>query len=300
MTHPHATFRLPSGVEIDVAPGGIIGRLPDAALTLDDPRVSEAHAMVSLRGGALVLLALRGRLRVGREEVTRVRLQAEIQVEVVPGLALRVASVSVPDSLLVLIDAAGVEVPLLGSIHAIPANPQDAIQSTYLAGAAAHLWPAGDGWRIQIGQEEPVPVVAGQEIEVAGRRLQVAARSTQEAGSAPTMAGPGGRSQITIVTRFETAHIHVEGGPSVVVPGIAARILTELAGYGAPVPWEMVARTIWKDADPFATRRNWDRHLALLRDRLRQAGVRDDLVRPDGRGNVELFLCPGDSVRDES
>lgn len=40
--------------------GDLIGRLWSAALCLSDPRVSEAHAMVSLREGQLRLLALRG------------------------------------------------------------------------------------------------------------------------------------------------------------------------------------------------------------------------------------------------
>lgn len=44
---------------VDRAPGDLIGRLPGAALQIADPRVSEAHAMVSLRAGELVLLALR-------------------------------------------------------------------------------------------------------------------------------------------------------------------------------------------------------------------------------------------------
>ena len=35
-----------------------------AALHLDDPRVSEAHAMVSIRGSELKLLALRGRFQI--------------------------------------------------------------------------------------------------------------------------------------------------------------------------------------------------------------------------------------------
>ena len=122
-----------------------------------------------------------------------------------------------------------------------------------------------------------------------------------DAGITPTIHLPGAGAPLTIVTRFETAHIHREGGPSVQVPGIPARIISELAAYEAPVPWEMVARSIWKDdRDRFQLRQNWDRHLRALRARLEKAGLRDDVVRPDGCGNVELFLQPGDRLVDES
>lgn len=63
----HASVRLldPAGREHDVVHGDVVGRLWTAALQLDDGRVSEAHAMVSLREGQLQLLPLRGALAVG-------------------------------------------------------------------------------------------------------------------------------------------------------------------------------------------------------------------------------------------
>ncbi len=57
-------FQLPDGTQRDLYPGDIIGRLWSAALHVDDARVSEAHALVSLRGRELQLLALRGRFAV--------------------------------------------------------------------------------------------------------------------------------------------------------------------------------------------------------------------------------------------
>lgn len=59
-----ARFRLPDDRLVDAAPGDILGRLPTAAVRLNDPRISEAHALVSLRGRTLRLLALRGRFAV--------------------------------------------------------------------------------------------------------------------------------------------------------------------------------------------------------------------------------------------
>ena len=64
----HATVYLltPDGEEHALIPGDLIGRMHTAALHLDDGRVSEAHAMVSLRDGSLRLLSLRGGFSVGR------------------------------------------------------------------------------------------------------------------------------------------------------------------------------------------------------------------------------------------
>ena len=83
----------------------------------------------------------------------------------------------------------------------------------------------------------------------------------------------------------------------VVIDGNPARILTELAEMGQPVPWEVVAREVWKapmDLEPL--RKIWDQTLRRLRLHLRQHGLREDLVRPDGHGNVEIFVMPGDRV----
>ena len=58
---PTTRLQLPSGAMVLLGPGDLIGRSPTAALHIDDPRISEAHSMVSLRGSQLKLLALRGR-----------------------------------------------------------------------------------------------------------------------------------------------------------------------------------------------------------------------------------------------
>jgi hypothetical protein len=59
-------FRDPRGEELELEPGDVIGRSWKAALWLQDPRVSECHAAVSLRDGGLRLIALRGRFSLGK------------------------------------------------------------------------------------------------------------------------------------------------------------------------------------------------------------------------------------------
>ena len=56
---PTVSLQLPDGSIHELGHGDLIGRLWTAALHLDDGRISEAHAMISLRGSELHLLALR-------------------------------------------------------------------------------------------------------------------------------------------------------------------------------------------------------------------------------------------------
>ena len=76
-------LRLPDGSVDHLGPGDIIGRTWTAALRLDDPGVSEAHALVSLRGETLKLLALRGRFLVDG--------QPSVDVDLAPGQHLRIS-----------------------------------------------------------------------------------------------------------------------------------------------------------------------------------------------------------------
>jgi hypothetical protein len=301
MVLPQVTFLLPDGVEVPVGPGGILGRMSTATLSIDDPRVSEAHAMVSLRGGDLLLLALRGTLDVGRRKVVRVPLRLGMRIELVPGVTLTVVGLTLPATVLALAIDGAEPVPLVASAYMLDTDPVR-LEPGYSPDAAAALWTtAAEGWRIRLRGEDARQLVAGQEWSLGGHQFRAVEVASSAAGVAPTVASPGeGAGPLTVVLRYDTVHVH-RGGASAHIAGIPARILTELGRFAAPVPWEMVARTIWKgEPDRFVVRQNWDRHLKALRGRLREAGFREDLVRADGLGNVELFLQPGDRVVDES
>jgi hypothetical protein len=72
---PLLTFEAPGGRIWHLRPGDIVGRMPTAALQLNDPRVSEAHGLVSLRGYRLRLLSLRGRFAVAGRPTTDLELE---------------------------------------------------------------------------------------------------------------------------------------------------------------------------------------------------------------------------------
>lgn len=105
-----------------------------------------------------------------------------------------------------------------------------------------------------------------------------------------------------LVLQFDTVHIHGTNGRSAVLDGIGARLLCELYEIGAPISWREVARLLWPSEvlDSPSMRQRWDQLMTRVRMRLREAGIRSDLVRPTQRGLVELQLGPDDVVDDQT
>ena len=85
----------------------MIGRSYTADVRIDDGRVSELHAYVSLRASQLVLLALRGRVRCGERDVPRLELRPGQRIELAPEIAIDVVAVELPEQVLA-IEADGV------------------------------------------------------------------------------------------------------------------------------------------------------------------------------------------------
>ena len=98
----YAKILAPDDTEWLLGPGDRIGRLASAALTIDDARVSEAHAMISLRGGELRLLGLRGLFVVDGPPVQEVTLREGLEVQLAPGVSLEVLEIELPDAVLAL------------------------------------------------------------------------------------------------------------------------------------------------------------------------------------------------------
>jgi hypothetical protein len=97
MNPPAVTFRLPDGTEVEVGEGGLIGRASTAQLRLTDPAVSEGHAMVSLRGRELRLLALRRSIVVNDVPVAEATLRAGQRVHLSHDTTLHVVRVVLPE-----------------------------------------------------------------------------------------------------------------------------------------------------------------------------------------------------------
>jgi hypothetical protein len=282
-------------------PGDLIGRAAYAALRLDDPRISEAHALVSLRGADLKLLALRGVIAVDDKRVPEVVLSEGSEFALAKGLVIEVIQVEIPEMVMAL-DLGGVKEQMLGSgVYSLVTEPVLGLRPKFEAHAAAHIWSTGEGWRYRERDGEAEILRAGSSIEVSGHVVHVVMIPVNQASASET--GVLGRlhKPMRVVANYDTVHIHRDGEASVVLNGISARIVSELVGFDGPADWEVIARQIWRDeSERFLLRRKWDVNLARLRSKLRKARLRPDLVVADGLGHFEILLHPDDHMEDRT
>jgi len=157
-----------------------------------------------------------------------------------------------------------------------------------IGGAPQHSAYAGDPTRVEIGTGNTF-----REHVTVHRAMPVGA------GLSPTRVTGGIDPPLHIITAYATAQIQVGDAPPVSFSGVHARILSELAALGGPAGWEVVAREVWPDEDDaWVLRKRWDVNLGRLRARLRDGGIRTDLVRAAGTGQVELVLRHNDVLED--
>jgi hypothetical protein len=286
------TFRLPEGREVTAGHGDLVGRLASAAVPIDDARISEAHALVSLRGTDLCLLALRGRFAVDGRPTDRVVLLPGMRIHLARRVALEVVEVVIPDAVLAL-EGPGLPTQMLPNTGSLVLVPETRLEGRYVSGAAATFWTIGSAWRYRIGDGPAQPLAPGDRLVVGERVFEARLVRTQKASSDATLREGRLAAPLQLVCRFDHVTITRRDQGVVTLAGIQARIVSELAEIADPVAWHAVAGGIW-DGDRDTMRRKWDMALARLRRKLRDAGIRQDLVLPDGNGNVQLLLYADD------
>lgn len=283
----------------DLGPGDLVGRLWSAKLRIDDARVSEAHAMVSLRGAELKLLALRGVIAVDGKRVSDVLLTPGVTVHVAPDIALEVAAVEIPQETLALQREGMPPEGLRSSVYSVMLEPVPRLMARHDPGARAHIWSTGTGWCVREAGGAARGLEEGDELLFGDVRWKAVTIPVRAASADETRGGLA--KPIRLVAQYDTVHIHQDGEVAVSLNGISARIVSELVGFNGPADWEVIAREIWRDQDSrFQLRRKWDVNLARLRRKLKQADVRGDLVHADGTGNFELLTYPDDVVEDRT
>ncbi len=294
----YATVRAPDGTCHELVHGDLIGRLSSSAMPLDDARISEAHAMVSLREGELRLIALRGGLAVDDRPVSEVALRSGLEIVLARGVTIEVGMVHLPPFVLA-VEGAGIARQVLPPVASVVAATR--LVAGHVESALAWVWSTGASWRIRTADGATRDLVPGSEITVGDRTLVVVAVPLQSADQTPTR-GPGGTATpLRITANFDTVHIHREGMAALVIGGAHARILSELVALGGPAPWRVLAELMWPgEAELDLLRSRFDVTLSRLRRKLKEARVRTDLVHSDGAGQVELLLYPHDHVDDRS
>ncbi|MCA9718099.1 MAG: FHA domain-containing protein [Myxococcales bacterium] len=302
---PFAEFVIPDGSLARVTAGGLIGRASTADLQIDDPTVSELHAMVSLRGRGLKLLSLRRDVLIGGRPQKTVALEPGLRVRLSSRVLLQVADVVLPPSVLVLIGVDREPVELSASVTSLVRGSEPgtlALSARYKPDALAHIWSNADGLKIKIGDHPPESIRAGMSWSIGDRPVRVEERAVLRGVQTTQHQSTVSDESLCIVGRFETVHIYSRGqAKPVVISGRAANLISLLISFKAPVRWEMLAREIWGDEKSAVQLQElYYVTLRRLRLKLRVEGVRPDLVRPDGRGNVELNIYTGDELVDDS
>jgi len=288
-------FCLPDGSAETLYAGDLVGRTWAAALRLDDPDVSEAHAMVSLRGERLWLLALRRRFTVAAKTTDAVELAVGMVVRLAPRVALTVEAIALPEAVLGL-EGPGLPAQVLPGTCSLVLDPHPRLAPGSVGGAAAVFWESDGAWRARCG-DEVFPVEAGRSLPLPCGTYTAVSIALSVAGEQPTRADAA--APLRIVASYDTVQVHRPKAEVFVLVGQLARVVSDLASVQQPMAWEDLARPHWPHLDDRdALRRRWDGLLGRLRDRLREGGLRPDLVASTRIGLVELVLREGDVVED--
>ena len=277
--------------EVVLEPGDMVGRMATCALRLDDPRISEAHALVSRRREGLVLLALRGRLSVDGKPRTRVALEVGKRIVLASFLSVTVVARSCAEQHLGV--ATGAHLVPLARVITLYDDGRAPV-GYFDPDGAAHVLGGVNGPRLRRAGLPDMALQPDQDLTGGCRLIAIAPAAPQAASTAD-------RGQhdlaLRIVVRFDSVQITTEAGSSMTLDGIAARVVSELAEIKAPVAWTELARILWKAPPDAAMRHRWDQLMLRIRQKLREAGVRSDLVRPNRNGLVELVLGPDDRLQ---
>ncbi len=291
------TVLAPDGREHDLVPGDLVGRLWTAALQIDDGRISEAHALVSLRDGRLQLIALRGAFAVRGKRLEQVVLEPGLEIQLARGLHLQVIELHLPEHVLGL-EGPGLPRQTLPGVASILAGPR--LVAGWREDALVWCWATGDGVRLeQDGQRRELR--AGDELSLGGQTLRAVAIPLQTAGRAATRRQGSLQRPLLIAAHFDTVQIHRAGLPPVPVGGKPARLISELVAVGTSLSWQALAQELWPDEEDLnLLRGRLDVVLSRLRRKLRARGIRSDLVQPDGAGQFKLLLYEQDRVEDHT
>ena len=296
---PSVRFRLPNGHETSVRSGGIIGRSPRAELTIADGRVSEAHALVSLRGDDLLLLGLRGRFSTGGAPLSRVALRVGQDITLFRGFSLRVVDLVLPSHALGIWSEELGEMVLSG-VTSVVTGAQPQVVRGWRQDAEVVFWNQEARWWVRARNGSDQPVEVGQMQLPSGASLEVRSLDIGAAALSATRLNGSLTETLRIVARYDLAEFHRPNREVVSISGRMGRIICELVAFGVPVPWSILAMEIWGERPPHRLRNNLDQNLLRLRQRLRKEGIREDIVYPTGTGCIALRLLDGDQVETPS
>ena len=298
----HAVVRIRDGggVVHELVHGDLIGRVWSAALQINDGRVSEAHAILSLREGELRLLGLRGAFAVNGRPMSDLALAAGQRIQLARGVELEVIDVHLPDRVLG-VEGNGLPQQALPGVCSLIADPSPRLTRGWRDDAAWSLWSTGEGWMARCATGEVRQVDAGEQLDVGGHAVTLVDIPLRHAGPSATRRAGEFDAPLTLVAHYDSVHLHRGDEVVATFGGKQARLISELVAVDGPLGWVPLSAELWPDEpEPFLRRPRLDLVLHRIRARLRAVGVRDDLVRADRSGSFELLLHGHDKVVDRT
>ncbi len=284
---PHVRFMRGDDVTSDVPPGGMLGRSPLAAMHFSDPRVSEAHALVSLREGRLLLLALRRRFAVDGQTVNECTLREGLLIELAPGVAIEVVELVLPDTLLA-IEGTDLPLQLLPDVASWLPGPPSRLVALHDPRAAVTFWGEGAVMKARAGDGAVVEPGDGQRWCSNDREIVIRAlpRAHFHHPTTPTETASVGRFRMA--RDGQRLIVTGPGDRSIAFDGLMATLIRALA-RGQHVHWTVLCQSLWPgDTDWDTLRGRLDVLLSRLRKKLRDAAMPPTLVRFDGGGMLLL------------
>lgn len=274
MTPAHVVFRLPDNRCVPVPVGGFIGRVSTAHLRLRDPEVSEGHAMISLRGREIRILALRGPVVVNDTPVAEAALRVRQKIRLSPTTVLIVEDVVLPESVLAIEGLQGGPVELAESAASLLSAPAR-IEPGLHRDAWAWIWNEGDAWFVQETGGVPTLLEVGRALERGDDRLRVISVPLGR-GPNDTKAEDGAPVRVEIGPGF--ARMGAGRGPMLSLGGNQADLIRLLAEADAPVHWTRLAKYFWPEKDQPKWRDRFDAMVKELKAKLRDHRIRPDVV----------------------
>ena len=269
--------------------GDIIGRMELAALPIEDARISEAHAMISLREGELRLLALRGRFRVRGELCAQIALAPGLEIELAQGISLIIHEVHLPDEVL------GIEIPGLSRM-ALPqtmtlfAGSPPSIRPGYDSSGDAIFWTLDGDHRVTLPDQQTKQLQTGDKLQIKDLQVQIVSIPVNYASRTKTI--PFHASSLKLEVLENSVRIVQDETSSALISGLPGKILGALLLHGPTMTWEQIVEFVWPGdcSLELALRRRFDCNLARLRARLQRLGMPAQMIRMSGTGLVTLEL----------
>lgn len=279
-------------------PGDFIGRANTAAMYIDDPRVSEAHAMISLREHCLKLLSLRGRFRHNGKVLTEVHLRPGMILELAEGVEVVCEEVYLPQTALGLLLWPGpLEVPLSGTTTVYIEGGQATVRRGHDPNGDLVIWAAGHDWRAQVKGQKNRSLTCGDKLMIREVEIEIVKVSLSVMSQDRTLSQI--RGALTLRHSINRVTILTDVGPPHIISGIPGKLLASLLARGGAADWRDVVSDVWPNdlSSASSLRRRFDTGLRRLRETMsRLVSTAEDFLKLDGAGILMISLGREDRI----